>query len=55
MWFTYQMFKKGNIHKKTKDNESSGYICFDFLNNARGYCLCTSVDSPELIDFFLKK
>ena len=54
MCLKYQMFKKGNIHKKTKDNEASGYICFDFLNNARGYCLCTSVDSPELIDFFNK-
>ena len=46
--------KKEISIKKTKDNEASGYICFDFLNNARGYCLCTSIDSPELIDFFNK-
>ena len=44
--------KKGISIKKTKDNESTGDIGFDFLNNARGYCLCTSVNSPKLIDFF---
>ena len=37
-----------------KDNKASGHIDFDFLNNTRGYCHCTSVNSPESIDFFNK-
>ncbi|CAI3938715.1 hypothetical protein [Commensalibacter communis] len=40
--------------RKTKQNESSGYVGFRFLNNACGYILCAGADSPELLQFFKK-
>lgn len=33
-------------------NEASGYIGFDYLNNAHGYVLYAGVDSPELLEVF---
>lgn len=38
--------------KKMKNNEASGYIGFDYLNNAHGYVLYAGVESPELLDVF---
>ncbi|MCG8710983.1 hypothetical protein JHU04_004311 [Brenneria sp. 4F2] len=47
-----KVLKNNLFVKKMKNNEASGYIGFDYLNNAHGYVLYDGVDSPELLDVF---